>query len=273
MQPVDFSDLMQSLTSALPNIGLALLLLLVGYIAGKILYSLTYRLLRRLRFDDAATRVGVIEGLEEAGFAQTPSKLMASLIHWATLLSFALLAVDALGLNALLIPLQAIISFLPRVIASGIAFVLGLLLSQIAGRATQATLISLGIEFHDIGGRVVRSLVLVVTVLIAVDQLELDIGLLNDTFVGLLLVASGGIVLAFALGAQGITRNILSGFYARENLQAGDRVVINGQEGILEAIGPVYCEISQGDDVLLIPNTQLQAVDILIKAGQKKASD
>jgi small-conductance mechanosensitive channel len=273
MQPSTFDELILALTSAIPGIILAAIFLLVGYLLGRLLFSLTYRLLRRLKFDDAAARAGVINGLEQAGFEQTPSKIIAGVILWATLLSFMLLALDALGLNAVLLPLQAVISYLPRIIAAGVALIAGFLLAQIAGRTTQAALISFGIEIHETGGRSVRGLVMIITVLVAIDQLELEIGVLNDTFVGLLLVAGGGIALAFALGAQGIARNILAGYYARDNLQAGDRVVINGREGILESIGPVYSEMSQGDDVILIPNHHLQDLEILLKAGRKGLSE
>jgi small-conductance mechanosensitive channel len=211
----------------------------------------------------------VIEGLKQAGFDQTPSRIMGSLIFWATLLSFVLLALEALGLDAVLLPLQTVISYLPRIIAAGVALIAGLLLAQIAGRTTQAALISLGIEIHEAGGRVVRGLVMIITMLVAIDQLEIEIGVLNDTFVGLLLVAMAGIALAFALGAQGIARNILAGYYARDNLQAGDRIVVNDHEGILQAIGPVYSEMSQGDDVILIPNHHLQDMEIVLKAERK----
>ena len=131
-------ELWQALGTALPGIILAGILLLVGYLSGRLLYSLAWRLLRRLHFDDAASRAGVVDGLEQAGFKHTPSRLMAGLIFWATLLSFILLAMEALGLDAVLLPLQSVLSYLPRLLAAGVALVAGLLLAQIAGRATQA---------------------------------------------------------------------------------------------------------------------------------------
>ena len=114
-----------------------------------------------------------------------------------------------------------------------------------------------------------RSLVIIITVLVAIDQLELEIGVVSDAFIGLLMVAAAGIALAFALGAQGIARNIMAGYYARDSIQAGDRVVINEREGILEAIGPVYSEISQGEDIILVPNQRLLEVEIVLKPGNR----
>jgi len=273
MKPIIFEDIWQAFLNALPGIILALSLLLVGWLLGRILFSLTWRLLRRLKFDNAASRAGVVDGLEQAGFQETPSRILAGVILWATILSFGMLALEAVGLSAVLLPLQALISYLPRVIAAGVALVGGLFLAQIVGRAAQASLVSFGVEIHEAGGRIVRGLMIIVTVLVAVGQLELDISVLSDAFVGLLVVVVGGIALAFALGAQNIARGILAGFYARENLKAGDRILINGHEGILEAIGPVYSEISQGEDVLLLPNQRLLESDIVLKAGSQPRSE
>jgi hypothetical protein len=271
-EPMDlfsFDEIWQAISSALPGIVLALSFRLVGWLLARVLFSLTWRLLRRLKFDAAASRAGVVDGLEQAGFQQTPSRLIAGLILWATLLSFGLLALEALGLDAVLLPLQALISYLPRVIAAGVALVGGLLLAQVVGRATQAALVSFGVEIHETGGRLVRSLVIFITTLVAIEQLNLDISVLSDTFIGLLIVVAAGVALAFALGAQGIARSILTGYYVRDNLKAGDRIVIHDFEGILEAIGPVYCEVSQGDDVLLVPNQRLLESEILVKAGNQ----
>ena len=269
MKTIVLEELWQAFSSAIPGIILALVLLLAGWLLGRLLFSLTGRILRRLKFDDAASRAGVVDGLKQAGFQQTPSRLIAGLILWATILSFAMLAFDALGLDAVLLPLQALLSYLPRVLAAGVAFVGGLLLAQIIGRATQAALVSFGIEIHEVGGKIVRSLVIIITVLVAVEQLKLDISVLSDAFVGLVIVAAGGVALAFALGAQGIARSILAGYYARDNLKTGDRVLINNREGVLEAIGPVYSEVSQGDDILLIPNQRLLEDEIVLKSGNQ----
>lgn len=266
MQPIDFDEIWQVFLAMIPNLVLAFALMLIGWLVGRLLYSLTWRALDRFRFDAAARRAGVVDGLEQAGFEQTPSRMMASLIFWVTLLSFTLLALETLGLDSILLPLQAVIAYLPRIIAAGIVLIVGLLLAQLARRAIQATLISLGIDLHEAGGRLTHGLIVITTVLIAIDQLQLEIGLLSDTFMGLVLVIAGGFTLAFALGAQNVARNILAGYYARDNLQAGDRVIINEREGILEAIGPIFSEISQGDDILLIPNQHLQEQEILVKS-------
>jgi small-conductance mechanosensitive channel len=269
MTPIALAEIWKAILAALPGIGLALVLVLIGWLAGRLLFAITWRLLQRFKFDEAATRAGIAAGLEKAGFTFPPSKLLAALVHWAAFLTFAMLALDALGFDAILGPLQSLIGYLPRLLASSVALVAGLFLAQILGRASQATLASFDLNFHEAGGRLVRGLVVIVTVLVALEQLDLNISILSDAFVNILTIAVGGFVLAFALGAQGIARNILAGFYVRENLTPGDVLVVDEIEGTLEAIGVISSEISVQGDRFFVPNLRLVEGRVHLKGAAK----
>jgi small-conductance mechanosensitive channel len=249
--------------------GLALVLVLIGWLTGRLLFALTWRLLQRFKFDEAASRAGIAAGLKQAGFTFPPSKLIAALVHWTAFLTFGMLALDALGFDAILQPLQALIGYLPRLLAAGVALVAGLFFAQISGRTSQAALASFGLEFHEAGGRLVRGLVIIVTALVALEQLDLNISILSDAFVNLLTIVVGGFALAFALGAQGIARNILAGYYVRENLTPGDVLVVDEIEGTLEAIGVVSSEVSVQGDRFFVPNLRLVEGRVHLKAVAK----
>lgn len=131
MTPIAFAEIWNAILTALPGMGLALVLVLIGWLIGRLLFTLTWRLLQRLKFDEAASRAGIAAGLKQAGFDYTPSKLIAALVHWAAFLTFGMLALDALGFDAILQPLQSLIGYLPRLLAAGVALVAGLFLAQI----------------------------------------------------------------------------------------------------------------------------------------------
>jgi small-conductance mechanosensitive channel len=265
MTPIALAEIWKAILAALPGMGLALALVLIGWLTGRLLFAITWRLLQRFKFDEAATRAGIAAGLEKAGFTFPPSKLIAALVHWATFLTFAMMALDALGFDAILQPLQSLLGYLPHILAAGVALVVGLFLAQIIGRASQAALASFGFDFHEAGGRLARGLIIIVTALVALEQLDLNISILSDAFVNLLTIAVGGFVLAFALGAQGIAQNILAGFYVRENLTPGDVLVVDEIEGTLEAIGVVNSEISVQGDRVFMPNLHLVEGRVYLK--------
>lgn len=103
----------------------------------------------------------------------------------------------------------------------------------------------------------------------ALEQLDLNISILSDAFVNVLTIAVGGFALAFALGAQGIARNILAGYYVRENLTPGDALVVDEIDGTLEAIGVVNSEISVKGDRFFVPNLRLVEGKVHLKTGTK----
>ena len=267
MTPIALAEIWNAILAALPAMGLALVLVLIGWLTGRLLFAVTWRLLQRFKFDEAASRAGIAAGLEQAGFIYPPSKLFAALIHWAAFLTFGMMALEALGFDAILQPLQSLIGYLPHLLAAGVALVAGLFLAQILGRASQAALASFGLDFHEAGGRLARGLVIIVTALVALEQLDLNISILSDTFVNLLTIVVGGFTLAFALGAQGIARNILAGYYVRENLTPGDVLVVDEIEGTLEAIGVVSSEVSVQGDRFFVPNLRLVEGKVHLKTG------
>ncbi|MCJ7824312.1 MAG: mechanosensitive ion channel [Anaerolineales bacterium] len=267
MTPIALAEIWNAILAALPAMGLALVLVLIGWLTGRLLFAVTWRLLQRFKFDEAASRAGIAAGLEQAGFIYPPSKLFAALIHWAAFLTFGMMALEALGFDAILQPLQSLIGYLPHLLAAGVALVAGLLLAQILGRASQAALASFGLDFHEAGGRLARGLVIIVTALVALEQLNLNITILSDTFVNLLTIVVGGFTLAFALGAQGIARNILAGYYVRENLTPCDVLVVDEIEGTLEAIGVVSSEVSVQGDRFFVPNLRLVEGKVHLKTG------
>jgi small-conductance mechanosensitive channel len=252
---------------ALPLATTSLLILLAGWLVGRLLAAISWRLLHRLRFDEAAERSGLVDRLQAADISKLPSRLVGDVIHWIILLWAALIALDLLQLETVAVPLQALITFLPRLLAAGIILVAGLLLAQVISRAARAALVSLDVEVYEVGGRLVQGLVVIAAILVAVEQLGFDIGLLSTTFVGLITVSVGGLVLAFALGAQGIARAILAGYYIRENLRPGDRIQFRTWEGTLEGIGTIYSVFSVGEDRVLVPNQSLTEAEVRVRTG------
>lgn len=251
------SDLWDQVIAWLPTVLVVIILLILGWVFARLISALTQRLLRRLRVDGIFERVGLAEGFTQAGITRPPSELIGLVIFWLVFLSFILLALEQFGLMAVVLPLQGLISYLPRLLAAALVLIVGAFLAQFLGRVAQATAAGMGIEFHQPLGRFVQVLLLVVTVILAVDQLGLNLTLLTGTFTNLLTVVVAGFILTFALGARGVAGNILAGYYAREQFSLGEQVVVDDQEGTLEAIGTLNAEIAVGEDRIFIPNVRM----------------
>jgi len=179
-------------------------------------------------------------------------------------LSFFPIALDKMGLSMVIVPLQTLVGYLPRVLAAILIIIVGFLVAQILGRGAQEAAVSMGVDFHQMIGRVVRGIVLVFTGILAAEQLGIDITLVTGIFTNMLTIAVAGLALAFGLGGREVVRNALAGYYAREMFSPGDRLLIEGDEGRLEGIGTLNAEISFSEVRLVIPNTQLTESEVKI---------
>jgi small-conductance mechanosensitive channel len=182
---------------------------------------------------------------------------VALLVFWLVFLSFVLMSLERLGFSLAVLPLQALIAYLPRLLAAILILIIGALVAQLAGKATQATTASMGVEFHQGLGRAAHWLVLATAAILAVDQLGLNISLLTNLVTNVVTIAVAGLALAFGLGGRDVARNVLAGYYARELFTPGDRLAVYDEEGTLEAIGTLNAELGVNGGRLVIPNSRL----------------
>ena len=66
-----------------------------------------------------------------------------------------------------------------------------------------------------------------------------------------------GFALALGLGGRDIARNVLASYYIREQYKLGEKIIVDGQEGTLDAVGAVNSEISVENGRIIVPNTHL----------------
>lgn len=247
-----------------PRILSAFVILLIGWIVAKFLKSLVQRLADRIGFNKAIERTGLADGLSQAQISQTPSAMLGTFIFWLIFLNFLMAAVESLGLAVVVAQLQALIAYLPQLLSAIFALIVGALLAQFIGQLTQAGVASIGVEFHRTIGQAVRGILLLVTMIVAVEQLGLDVSVLTNIVTYLIAIIVAGLALAFGLGGREVARNVLAGHYARETFAPGNRLVIDGNEGTLEAIGTLNSEILIGQERLIVPNTHLTETQIKI---------
>ena len=260
-----FTDLAARVIAYLPTVLLALVILLVGWALARLLAALARRLARRLGLDDAVERGGLAEGLAQAKITRPASDLFALLIFWLVFLATLLLALETLGWTLAILPLQNLISYLPRVLAAILILVVGAWLAQALGKLAQAAVASMGVEFHEGIGRGVRGLLLVVITVLAVEQLGLNLTFLTDALTNLLTIVVAGLALAFGLGGRDVVRNVLAGYYARDQFALGEGLVVDGEVGTLESIGTVNTQIAIGEEILVVPNSSLTGGTIRVR--------
>lgn len=259
------NNIIVSLIEFGPKLLTSLLILALGWLIGRIVANVLKRLAERFRLEGILERTGVRAGLDKAEIKASGGELLAKFIYWIIFLNFLLIALENMGLNEAVQPLRDLIAFLPRILIALITLTAGMLLAQFLGKAAQAAMRGMGVEVHEQVGQGVNMLLIIMVVIVVLEQLGIDAQILVTIFTSVIIIVVGGVALAFGLGGRDVARNVLAGYYAREQYRAGDIVVINGQEGILDGIGTMNAEIRIGNDVLVVPNTRLTGTAVTIR--------
>jgi hypothetical protein len=123
----------------------------------------------------------------------------------------------------------------------------------------------MGVEFHEGIGRGVRGLLLVVTAVLAVEQLGLNLTSLTDAVTNLLTIVVAGLALAIGLGGRDVVRHVLVAFYARDQFAPGGGLVVDGEVGTLEGVGSVNTQIAMGEEIPVVPNSSLTRGTIRVR--------
>jgi len=235
----------------LPQLATALVLVGLGWAAGRLTQTLLHRSLRRLGLDRAAARRGA--GDEEP----PPSRLLGRLGFWAVWLTALLLAAETAGLGGAMQTAEHLLALLPRVVAAVLLLGVGLLLARLAGELVRSTTAAAGFGQARRLGAIARGAAAVVAVVVALGQLGVETGFLVTALtaiVGSVTLAAG---LGLALGARGVVGHILAGHYLRQSLPTGRRAEVAGRSGVVERVGPVATVFRDGDRTWSIPNGRL----------------
>lgn len=266
---LDLSAATAALLALLPTLGKAVLALIVGFILARILSRLARQLAERVGLSMLLERTGLAEGMDRAQIKRPPAEILALIVLRIVQFGAVMYALDILGITAAMDLLAAVLAFMPRLMAATFALVAGAMLAQFASQLTQAAVASAGVDFHAQLGRLVRTLMMVVTVIFAIRQLGFETTLLETIFTDSLGWVMAGLALAFGLGGWHVAEDILAGHYARQRFEAGSRIVVDGQEGTLEGIGALNALLTTPDARVILPNRLLtgSAVRVLDEAG------
>lgn len=250
-----------------PRLILALLALLAGFFAARFAAGLTRRLAARINLGGLLQRAGIAGFLARAQPGMGVEDLLAAIIRRLVQLGALLFALDALGIHAAMDLLGTLFGYLPRLVTALVALVAGAWLAQLASSLTMAAAAGAGLDFHRQLGGTVRGLILVITTILALDQLGVRTELLQGTFLNLLSIAAAGIALAFGLGSRDILADLLAGYYARQRFYPGETLAVGEREGVLTMVGPLNSELEAPGDGgrIVVPNRTLLGTTVLIK--------
>ncbi|HZW59101.1 MAG TPA: hypothetical protein VFE85_02310 [Woeseiaceae bacterium] len=260
------AGVLDAFVAYLPALAAALLLVIAGWLAARLLRAAAVRLggglnallLRFGRRDPAARRLQ----LSPAVLA-----LLGNVTFWLTNLLFVTFAARVAGLQLFTAWLYQVVAWLPTLLAGGLIVLAGFLVSTLVRDIVSAALESAGSHQGNFFGLLAQSAVFLAALVIGLDQVGIDV-----TFITILfgIVTGGllfGIALAFGLGAREFVGNLIGAHHVREQLGIGQHVRIADQEGEIVEFTVTAVVMSTDAGRLSIPARHFQEQAALIVAA------
>ncbi len=160
--------------------------------------------------------------------------------------------------------LGKIVDFIPNILIAVIIVFTGIILGRLLGDLIKVAALRTGLLNGAYLGRIVRYLVLFVSIIIALDQLGVDIAFLKEIIEIVLAGLLFGASLAFGLGARTSVSNILGAYYAHKNHKVGKRIKLGEAEGIIIKITDHDVSLETPSGVVIIPAKEFNEKSVTI---------
>lgn len=259
----------------LPNLFGALALLLIGWLAARLLRvavsKIAKGILTTLGRQRLASAKAVQTHTQQSKTWQTMPAVVGAIVYWTVLLFFLAAAVEALGLRAVSNFVSLVTAYLPRVLAGILILLVGLwagefvrmLLARAAARAELA--------WGDLLARFVQVMIVLVMAIIAVDELGIESTILTVTFATFFAATFGAAAIAFGLGARSSVSNILASRYVRQAYDIGDVVRVGEHEGTILEITDTAVMLETEQGRVMVPAQRFnEESSLLLKHGEPK---
>ena len=276
-QPV-INSLINTLTAIInfiPRLVNGLIILLLGYIISALVRWILRLVFRSIRLDQLAERAGINNAMSSLGVRASLSDMLAQIAFFFLLLSFATSAISLVGLTALADLLQSVLHFIPRAISAAILVVFGSMLARFLCNAIITVADNVNITYGKALGKIIEYAIVAFVVVLAISTLGVDTTILTTSFTIIIAAAGLAIALTFASGSRESARNVIAGFYVRQNFRPGQRLTLGEYSGKVRSTAGAYTVLdtvneSGENTTISLPNFMLLQTAV---AGQEDTSN
>jgi len=207
------TNLLNPVLRAIPTILVFLLILLIGYVVARVLRSLTARLLDRVGLDRTLHNSEYGQYAERISPGWSPSRLIGTIVFFFVLLGALSVAISYTGNPGLTSLLEGIYSYLPKIVAAVLIFVIAAAASGALGGLVQRTMGDT--PTGSVVKAVVPGLIMVIAAFMVLDQLEIAPEIVPIAFQALLYGLAGALALAFGLGGREVAAKMINDAYQK----------------------------------------------------------
>jgi hypothetical protein len=192
-------DAWGNIAEFVPKLLAFLLILIIGWIIAKALGKAFDAVLERVGFDDAVERGGIKSALAKSKY--DASDIVGKIVYYALFLLVLQAAFGVFGDNPISDMINSVIAYLPKVFVAIVIVVVAAAVAAAVKDLVQNALS--GLSYGRMLATVASTLIIVIGVFAALDQLEIAPAIVTGLFYAMLAIVVGSAVIA--IGGAGVT--------------------------------------------------------------------
>ncbi len=198
-----FQSLWMGVVNFVPNLVIALIIVVLGWLVGALFGRAIWQVFRSLRVDEALRRAGFEGFLRRGGINLDSGAFIGGLVKWFVILVFLVAAFDILGLAQVNLFLQqVVIAYLPRVIVAALILLVGGVVGDVTERIVVTAAKTAEVRSAHFAGTIAKWAVWIFAILVALSQLGIAAAFSQTLFTGIVIAISLALGLSFGLGGQ-----------------------------------------------------------------------
>ena len=198
-----FQNVSNTVIAYVPLLLIALLILLIGWALGALAGRIVAQIIESIKLDIALKRAGVDEILRRGDIVLNSGHFFGALVKWFVIIVFLVAALEVLNLTQVTAFLETVVlGYIPRVIVAVLVILIAAILGDVMQRIVTASVQTAELKSAALVGKITKWAIWIFAILVALDQLGIDITFLHTAFTGFIVAVSLALGISFGLGGQ-----------------------------------------------------------------------
>jgi hypothetical protein len=210
------ADAIRTMVEYLPKTIAAIIILIIGWFAGRIAGKIISKVLDMVGVDDAVDKTVIGDTIKKSGM--TTVGFFDAVVRWFIYIIFIMAAVNVLNIPMLTDFMHQFALYIPHLIAGIIVLVIGLIMVNIIMDWVGEQLTSREVSFADIIAPVLKAIFSLVVIVLALDQLLIDTKIIYTFLIPLAWGLGAGIAIALGISLGWGIKDIVAE-YLKEKLK------------------------------------------------------